>query len=82
MNNSMLEVVALNCGHGDIIAVDGLPFTVGAGEIFGLVGANGAGKSASSATRTPDGERRGGKRESPAQPPPGSTSRPRTFCPA
>ena len=46
MSDSMLEVMALTCGYGDIIAVDGLSFTVGAGEIFGLVGANGAGKSA------------------------------------
>ena len=42
----MLEVVELTCGYGDIVAVEGLSFTVGAGEIFGLVGANGAGKSA------------------------------------
>ncbi len=42
----MLEVDGLTCGYGDIVAVDGFSFTVGAGEIFGLVGANGAGKSA------------------------------------
>ena len=42
----MLEVTDLTCGYGDIVAVDGLTFTIGAGEIFGLVGANGAGKSA------------------------------------
>ena len=41
----MLEVTGLTCGYGDIIAVDGLSFTVGAGEIFGLIGANGAGKT-------------------------------------
>ena len=46
MSDSMLEVTALTCGYGDIVAVDGLSFTVGTGEIFGLVGANGAGKSA------------------------------------
>ena len=45
-SDSMLEVVDLTCGYGDIVAVDALSFTVGAGEIFGLVGANGAGKSA------------------------------------
>ena len=43
---AMLEVEALTCGYGDIVAVDSLSFTVGTGEIFGLVGANGAGKSA------------------------------------
>ncbi len=42
----MLEVTGLTCGYGDIVAVDDLSFTVGAGEIYGLVGANGAGKSA------------------------------------
>ena len=42
----MLEVTELACGYGDIVAVDGLSLTIGAGEIFGLIGANGAGKSA------------------------------------
>ena len=46
MSGPMLEVTDLVCGYGDIVAVDNLSFTVGAGEIFGLVGANGAGKSA------------------------------------
>ena len=46
MNDPMLEVADLTCGYGDVVAVDGLSFVVGAGEIFGLVGANGAGKSA------------------------------------
>ena len=46
MSDSMLEVSELTCGYGDIVAVDSLSFSVGAGEIFGLVGANGAGKSA------------------------------------
>jgi len=41
----MLEVTGLTCGYGDIIAVDDLSFTVGAGEVFGLIGANGAGKT-------------------------------------
>ncbi len=41
----MLEVSGLTCGYGDITAVDGLSFSVGAGEIFGLIGANGAGKT-------------------------------------
>ena len=42
----MLEVTDLTCGYGDIVAVDDLTFAIEAGEIFGLVGANGAGKSA------------------------------------
>ena len=46
MTISMLEVSELTCGYGDIVAVDSLSFSIGAGEIFGLVGANGAGKSA------------------------------------
>jgi branched-chain amino acid transport system ATP-binding protein len=41
----MLEVSGLTCGYGDITAVDGLSFTVAKGEIFGLIGANGAGKT-------------------------------------
>ena len=41
----MLEVTGLTCGYGDITAVDGLTFSVKAGEIFGLIGANGAGKT-------------------------------------
>ena len=45
-SGSMLEVVELTCGYGDIVAVDRLSFTIASGEIFGLVGANGAGKSA------------------------------------
>ena len=46
MSGPMLEVAELTCGHGDIVAVDRLSLAVGAGEVFGLVGANGAGKSA------------------------------------
>ena len=46
MNDTMLEVSSLTCGYGDIVAVNNLSFTVGTGEIFGLVGTNGAGKSA------------------------------------
>ena len=41
----MLEVEGLTCGYGDIIAVDGLSLTIGPGEIHGLIGANGAGKT-------------------------------------
>ena len=46
MTEPMLEVVEMTCGYGDIVAVDRLSFSIGAGETFGLVGANGAGKSA------------------------------------
>ena len=46
MSVPMLEVSDLVCGYGDIVAVDNLSFTIDAGRIFGLVGANGAGKSA------------------------------------
>ena len=41
----MLEVRGLSCAYGDIIAVDDLSFSIEAGEIFGLIGANGAGKT-------------------------------------
>ena len=42
----MLSVVELTCGYGKMTAVDKLSFDVQRGEIFGLIGANGAGKSA------------------------------------
>jgi len=42
----MLNVTKLTCGYGKMIAVNELSFTVRSGEIFGLIGANGAGKSA------------------------------------
>ncbi len=42
----MLNVSELTCGYGDLIAVDRISFRVQSGEIFGLIGANGAGKSA------------------------------------
>ena len=41
----MLVVESINCGYGDITAVDALSFTLDAGEILGLIGANGAGKT-------------------------------------
>jgi ABC-2 type transport system ATP-binding protein len=40
-----LEVDGLGKVYGDLRAVDGLTFTVAAGEILGLVGPNGAGKT-------------------------------------
>jgi ABC-2 type transport system ATP-binding protein len=41
----MLELTDLTRRYGDVIALDGLSFTVGAGQLFGFVGANGAGKT-------------------------------------
>jgi branched-chain amino acid transport system ATP-binding protein len=41
----MLRLEGLSCGYGAFRAVDHLDFEVGKGEIFALVGANGAGKS-------------------------------------
>jgi ABC-2 type transport system ATP-binding protein len=43
--SSTLETQALTRWFGDFIAVDGLTITVEAGEVFGLLGANGAGKT-------------------------------------
>ncbi len=40
-----LELDGLTRRFGDLTAVDGLTFTVGAGELFGLVGPDGAGKT-------------------------------------
>ena len=41
----VVEVVDLRKRYGKVVAVDGISFTVGQGEIFGIVGPNGAGKS-------------------------------------
>ncbi|NNF77524.1 MAG: ABC transporter ATP-binding protein [Rhizobiales bacterium] len=41
----MLTVDNLTCGYGDIMAVHGLSFAAGKGEIFAMLGANGAGKT-------------------------------------
>jgi ABC-2 type transport system ATP-binding protein len=40
-----LEVLGLGRSYGDFRAVEGLDFTVAAGEVLGLVGPNGAGKT-------------------------------------
>ncbi len=41
----MLQVEGLTCGYGDMVAVRDLSFSVGVGEIFALIGTNGAGKT-------------------------------------
>ncbi len=40
-----LEVLELRRSFGDLVAVDGLSFSVPAGQLFGFVGRNGAGKT-------------------------------------
>ena len=41
----MIEVTKLGKKFGDLVAVDGLSFSVQPGEILGFLGPNGAGKS-------------------------------------
>jgi ABC-2 type transport system ATP-binding protein len=41
----MLELVDLHRRYGDVVALDGLGFTVSPGEVFGFLGPNGAGKT-------------------------------------
>ena len=41
----MIEVTNLRKKFGDLVAVDGLSFSVQPGEILGFLGPNGAGKS-------------------------------------
>ncbi|MBI5837001.1 MAG: ABC transporter ATP-binding protein [Candidatus Eisenbacteria bacterium] len=41
----VIEVEGLTRRFGELVAVDGLTFTVGRGELFGLVGPDGAGKT-------------------------------------
>ncbi|MBE1532967.1 ABC transporter ATP-binding protein [Actinomadura algeriensis] len=41
----MIEVDSLTKRYGDVVAADGITFTVEPGEIFGILGPNGAGKT-------------------------------------
>ena len=45
MSDSVIELDRLGKSYGDVVAVDELTFSVGAGTIFGFLGANGAGKT-------------------------------------
>ena len=41
----MIEVEGLTRKYGDLVAVDGVSFSIGKGEVVGLLGHNGAGKT-------------------------------------
>ena len=40
-----LELTGLRRRYGDVVALDGLSFTVPPGQVFGFLGPNGAGKT-------------------------------------
>ncbi|MCH8225232.1 MAG: ABC transporter ATP-binding protein [Chloroflexi bacterium] len=44
-NSNIIEVIDLQKSYGPLRAVDGISFTVAAGEVFGILGPNGAGKT-------------------------------------
>jgi ABC-2 type transport system ATP-binding protein len=59
MNDSVITVTDFRKSYGDLVAVDGISFEVQRGEIFGLLGPNGSGKTSTLETleglRTSDG---------------------------
>jgi ABC-2 type transport system ATP-binding protein len=57
--DAVIRVEGLRKVYGDLVAVDGISFDVGRGEVFGLLGPNGAGKTTTvevlEGLREPDG---------------------------
>src|SRR5204863_4320937 len=42
---TLIELRGLRLAYGDVVAVDGVDLTIGAGEILGLAGESGSGKT-------------------------------------
>lgn len=60
MTNNVLEIRNLTKKFGDFTAVDNISLNVCEGEIFGFLGANGAGKSTTINDRVPSAQHQGG----------------------
>jgi len=43
--NTLIQLQSLTVAYGDVVAVDGIDLTIGAGEILGLAGESGCGKT-------------------------------------